>query len=75
MNPDQFMSWFRGVGIVELIVPETRKEGHACRFAIHPTSVVEFDLVAAGRSVVSIAADLGVRDQTVYPWRNQRLDR
>ncbi len=31
------------------------------------------DLIAAGRSVVSIAADLGVSDQTVYTWREQEL--
>ena len=31
------------------------------------------DLVAAGRSVVSIAADLGVSDQTIYTWRKQEL--
>ena len=33
------------------------------------------DLVAAGRSVASIAADLGVSDQTIYTWRRQaRID-
>jgi transposase-like protein len=31
------------------------------------------DLVAAGRSVASIAADLGVSDQTIYTWRKQEL--
>jgi hypothetical protein len=31
------------------------------------------DMVAAGRSVASIAADLGVSDQTVYRWRKQEL--
>ncbi len=31
------------------------------------------DLIAAGRSVASIAADLGVSDQTVYTWRQQEL--
>ena len=31
------------------------------------------DLVAAGRSVASIAADLGVSDQTIYTWRRQEL--
>jgi transposase len=31
------------------------------------------DLVAAGRSVASIAADLGVSKQTVYTWRKQEL--
>jgi transposase-like protein len=34
------------------------------------------DLVAAGRSVVSVAADLGVSAQTIYNWRSQdRIDR
>jgi len=31
------------------------------------------DLVAAGRSVASVAADLGVSDQTIYTWRKQEL--
>jgi transposase-like protein len=31
------------------------------------------DLVASGRSVASIAADLGVSDQTIYTWRKQEL--
>jgi transposase len=31
------------------------------------------DLIAAGRSVASIAADLGVSDQTIYTWRKQEL--
>jgi len=31
------------------------------------------DLIAAGRSVASIAADLGVSDQTIYMWRKQEL--
>ena len=31
------------------------------------------DLVAVGRSVASIAADLGVSDQTIYTWRKQEL--
>lgn len=29
------------------------------------------DLLAAGRSVVSVAADLGVSGQTIYNWRRQ----
>lgn len=29
------------------------------------------DLIAAGRSVVSVAADLGVSAQTIYTWRRQ----
>jgi transposase-like protein len=29
------------------------------------------DLIAAGRSVASVAADLGVNDQTIYTWRRQ----
>ena len=29
------------------------------------------DLLAAGRSVASLAADLGVSDQTIYNWRRQ----
>ena len=31
------------------------------------------DLIAAGRSVASIAIDLGVSDQTIYTWRRQDL--
>ena len=31
------------------------------------------DLLAAGRSVASVAADLGVSDQTIYTWRKQEL--
>jgi transposase-like protein len=31
------------------------------------------DPIAAGRSVASIAADLGVSDQTIYTWRKQEL--
>lgn len=31
------------------------------------------DLIAAGRSVALIAADLGVSDQTIYTWRKQEL--
>ena len=31
------------------------------------------DLLAAGGSVVSVAADLGVSDQTIYNWRKQEL--
>ena len=29
------------------------------------------DLLAVGRSVVSLSADLGVSDQTIYNWRRQ----
>ena len=29
------------------------------------------DLLAAGRSVASLSADLGVSDQTIYNWRRQ----
>lgn len=29
------------------------------------------DLLATGRSVASVASDLGVADQTVYNWRRQ----
>ena len=32
---------FCGVGILESVVPETRKEGHTCRTVIHPSSVAE----------------------------------
>ncbi|MFI6779158.1 transposase [Nocardia sp. NPDC050412] len=31
------------------------------------------DLVAAGRPVAQVAADLGVSDQTIYVWRKQEL--
>ena len=31
------------------------------------------DLVASGRPVAQIAADLGISDQTIYGWRKQEL--
>jgi len=31
------------------------------------------DLLAVGRSVASVAADLGVSEQTIYNWRRQEL--
>ena len=31
------------------------------------------DLVAAGRPIAQIAADLGISDQTIYNWRRQEL--
>ena len=31
------------------------------------------DLVAAGRPVAEVAAQLGVSGQTIYNWRNQEL--
>ena len=31
------------------------------------------DLVAAGRPVAQIAADLAISDQTIYAWRKQEL--
>ncbi len=31
------------------------------------------DLIASGRSVASIAVDLGFSDQTIYTWRKQEL--
>jgi len=31
------------------------------------------DLVAAGRPVAQVAADLGISDQTIYVWRTQDL--
>jgi transposase len=31
------------------------------------------DLVAAGRPVAQVAADLGISDQTTYTWRKQEL--
>ncbi|MBG6095816.1 transposase-like protein [Nocardioides luteus] len=34
------------------------------------------DLLAEGRSVASVAYDLGISDQTIYTWRRQdRIDR
>ena len=34
------------------------------------------DLLAVGRSVASLSADLGVSDQTIYNWRRgDRIDR
>ncbi len=34
------------------------------------------DLLAAGRSVASVAHDLDVSDQTIYNWRSEdRIDR
>jgi transposase len=31
------------------------------------------DLLAAGRHIRQIAADLGISDQTIYDWRKQQL--
>jgi transposase len=31
------------------------------------------DLVASGRPIAQIAADLGISDQTIYGWRKQEL--
>jgi transposase len=31
------------------------------------------DLVAAGRPVAQVTADLGISDQTIYVWRKQEL--
>ena len=31
------------------------------------------DLLAAGRRVVEVAADLDISDQTIYTWRHQEL--
>ena len=31
------------------------------------------DLVASGRPVAQVAADLGISDQTIYVWRKQEL--
>ena len=31
------------------------------------------DLVAAGRPIAQIAADLSISDQTIYGWRKQEL--
>jgi transposase len=31
------------------------------------------DLVAAGRPIAQISADLGISDQTIYGWRKQEL--
>jgi transposase-like protein len=31
------------------------------------------DLVAAGRPIAQIAADLDISDQTIYSWRRQEL--
>ncbi len=31
------------------------------------------DLIAAGRPVAQVAADLGISDQTIYVWRKQEL--
>ena len=31
------------------------------------------DLVAAGRQIAQIAADLNISDQTIYAWRKQEL--
>jgi transposase-like protein len=33
------------------------------------------DLVQTGRSVVAVAADLEISNQTIYSWRRQTLDK
>ena len=44
---------------------------------VHPSSVAGcWTCLAVGRSVVSLSADLGVSDQTIYNWRRQdQIDR
>ena len=48
---------FGGVGILESVVSETRKEGHTCRTAIHPSSVAESWIWSrlGGRWLLSLA--------------------
>jgi transposase len=45
-------------------VPKRYPEEFRCRV---------LDLVAAGRPVAQVAADLGISDQTIYSWRKQEL--
>jgi transposase-like protein len=33
------------------------------------------DLIEAGRRVAEVADDLGISDQTIYTWRQDRIDR
>jgi transposase-like protein len=33
------------------------------------------DLLAAGRKVADVARDLGISEQAIYGWRQERIDR
>jgi putative transposase len=57
-------------------MPETLEEGGMPRRYPPEFRRKVLDLIAAGRTVASISADLGVSGQTIYIWRNQdQVDR
>jgi putative transposase len=57
-------------------MPATREEGGMPRSYPPEFRRKVLDLIAAGRAVSAISADLGVSGQTIYTWRNQdRIDR
>lgn len=54
-------------------MPATLEEGGMSRSYPPEFKRKVLNLVAAGRKVADIAADLGVNGQTIYSWRNQAL--
>ena len=63
-----------GVGLLRLLVT-TSVEGAVSVPKRYPEEFRRkvLDLVASGRPVAQIAADLGISDQTIYGWRKQEL--
>jgi transposase len=63
-----------GVGLLDFW-STTSVEGAVCVSKPYPEEFRRkvLDLVAAGRPVAQIAADLGISDQTIYIWRKQEL--
>ncbi|MFF0457779.1 transposase [Nocardia africana] len=50
------------------------KETCSCPGVIPRSSAARcWTLIAAGRPVAQVAADLGISDQTIYVWRKQEL--
>lgn len=59
-----------GVGLLDFWSRHPPKEPCPCPSVIPKSSV---DLVAAGRPIAQIAADLNISDQAIYGWRKQEL--
>ena len=63
-----------GVGFLDFMVT-TSAEGAVSVPKRYPEEFRRkvLDMVAAGRPIAQIAADLGISDQTIYGWRKQEL--
>ncbi|MEV6657256.1 transposase [Nocardia fluminea] len=70
---EMFLGFF-GVGLVDFLGNDT-VEGNSFVPRRYPEEFRRkvLDLVAAGRAVEQVAADLGISDQTIYVWRKQEL--